>query len=916
MPLALRLLRPRVAIAAAVALCGLAAAPAAHAAIVVDHVSAGLTEVGGNGDGVVAPGENFALTERIRHADVAPFLTNIQGSLVYDPGAVAQSGPTLVTLTNGLSGYPDLSFGAEADNLTPFTGALSAAAECGVNLDFVLSVSATQGNTDVPFKVGTGVAGPTVARESADVPTAIADAGTTLSGLGVTAPGRVKDVAVRIGDLDHTRTGDLKIELVSPNNVSMVLVDTEGASGQDFSNTTFSDSASQSIVGKAAPFNGTYRPEQPLSKFIGRSQQGTWHLRITDQQGTETGQLNAWGMDLRTAVCSGTPVAAFTATPNPQLPGQAVQFDASESTDANGTIVKYEWDLDNDATFEVDGGASPTHSHVFPTRGQYPVELRVTDDEDNQSTTTVNVSVTQPPVAAFTAAPPSPLTGEDVTLDASTSSDPDGAPLARFEWDLDGDGNFELDTATTATTTTQYATPGTRSVRVRVTDQDGATDVASVDVVVRNRPPTASLSGPAPAIVGQPATISAAASSDPDGTIDRYEWDLDDDGTYETDTGAVDEVQQTYVASGSVTVGVRVTDDQGDADTEVLTIVVTDAPVASFTATPNPTSLHQPVALDAGGSSDADGTVARYEWDLDGDGTYETDTGTTASSSRVYHANGAYVIRLRVTDDDGAQDVATVNVAAANKLPAAAIVTTPGQATAGQAVTLDGRGSSDVDGTLVKYDWDLDGNGSFEATTGATATRAHTYPNVGRFTVGVRVTDNDGGISTATYSLTVAQAASDGGSGSADGSGGASGGGASDGSGGADGGAGAGEGATGRLRASLTGHPLQRIAPVVSRGLAFGCQADRAARCELRAQLRAVDARRLGLRVPRDRPFDVGRITVSVSASGKHTARLRLSAVARRALRRAREVPLLVRGSVAGSDGGSRRVYRVFLLRR
>ena len=35
------------------------------------------------------------------------------------------------------------------------------------------------------------------------------------------------------------------------------------------------------------------------------------------------------------------------------------------------------------------------------------------------------------------------------------------------------------------------------------------------------------------------------------------------------------------------------------------------------------------MTFDASASADPDGTIAKYEWDLDGNGTYETDTGTT-----------------------------------------------------------------------------------------------------------------------------------------------------------------------------------------------------------------------------------------------------------------------------------------------
>jgi hypothetical protein len=70
--------------------------------------------------------------------------------------------------------------------------------------------------------------------------------------------------------------------------------------------------------------------------------------------------------------------------------------------------------------------------------------------------------------------------GEEVTLDASASSDPDGV-VVEAEWDL-GDGTL----ATGAVTQRVFATPGTYWVRLTVRDDDGApaTAVGALDVGV------------------------------------------------------------------------------------------------------------------------------------------------------------------------------------------------------------------------------------------------------------------------------------------------------------------------------------------------------------------------------------------------------------------------------------------------
>ncbi len=77
------------------------------------------------------------------------------------------------------------------------------------------------------------------------------------------------------------------------------------------------------------------------------------------------------------------------------------------------------------------------------------------------------LSPSQAPVASFTAAPA--RAGEPSTFDASASSDPDGS-VARFDWDF-GDGATLADGG--ATPSHVYATAGTPTVRLTVTDADG-----------------------------------------------------------------------------------------------------------------------------------------------------------------------------------------------------------------------------------------------------------------------------------------------------------------------------------------------------------------------------------------------------------------------------------------------------------
>ncbi len=94
----------------------------------------------------------------------------------------------------------------------------------------------------------------------------------------------------------------------------------------------------------------------------------------------------------------------------------------------------------------------------------------------------IGAAQNEPPSVAFFASPSDPRINDTVTLDASGSFDADGR-IVKYEWDFNGDGIYDQST-TDPVTTTSFATPGLKTVTLRVTDDEGATDrtSASLDV--------------------------------------------------------------------------------------------------------------------------------------------------------------------------------------------------------------------------------------------------------------------------------------------------------------------------------------------------------------------------------------------------------------------------------------------------
>ncbi|MAD80282.1 MAG: hypothetical protein CMJ50_05470 [Planctomycetaceae bacterium] len=269
-----------------------------------------------------------------------------------------------------------------------------------------------------------------------------------------------------------------------------------------------------------------------------------------------------------------------------------------------------------------------------------------------------------------------------------------------------------------------------------------------------NERPTAEAGDAFTVEAGNTITLDGSASTDPDGTIVLYQWDLDSDGQYDDATGVT--ARFSAVAVGTYTVGLQVTDDDGAQDTDTTSITITAPPNAAPTAKaggPYEGVVGNTITLDGSASTDTDGTIVLYQWDLDSDGQFDDATGVTANFSAV--TVGTYTVGLQVTDDDGAQDTDTTSItitAPPNAAPTAK-AGGPYEGVVGNTITLDGSASVDADGTVVLYQWDLDGDGQYDDANGVSA--EFYAAEAGTFTVGLQVTDDDGAQNTDTAVLDI-----------------------------------------------------------------------------------------------------------------------------------------------------------------
>ena len=391
-------------------------------------------------------------------------------------------------------------------------------------------------------------------------------------------------------------------------------------------------------------------------------------------------------------------------------------------------------------------------------------------------------------------------------------------------------------------------------------------------------------------------------------TIAGYAWDWGDGAGFGSDS-LTSTATHVYPTRGVFNVRVRVTDSAATAQASASTPVTVAYPLTGdFSVAPTGQARQFNFTATA---SETSAVSISYRWDFNGDGTYDTPASSTPTVQYTYPADGAYTAKLLIEDDLHQTVVPVHAVNAFNQLPVLSSASvSPNPTVVGAPVTLSAA-ASDADGSVVSYLWDLDGDGTADASTPAGSGGASyvvAYPNAGTIPVRVGAQDNSGGVVWRTLPLVVNLPG--GGNGTIDG-GGALGQGNPGTVGGPRGAGGSG------FTASLGGSPFQKLKAVRKRGMAFTCTASRAASCSVTVWLGAKDARALRVKRGAKRPVAVAALRANLAARGTAAFTLKPKGKLRRALARVRRLSVTLQG-VASEKGSTRRVSlsRVIVLRR
>ena len=426
----------------------------------------------------------------------------------------------------------------------------------------------------------------------------------------------------------------------------------------------------------------------------------TRNVRVQVSDASSTTTSNPATLTVTNVAPSGT-----LANDGPVVEGGSAQVTFSGVTDPSAADaaagVRYAYDFDDDGTFDVGGSTYATA--VTSASAAVPAALTA----DGPATRTVRAVVVDKDgglrsftttVTVTNAAPTGALADRTVTegstatigLTGAADRAADAAAGLRYAYDVDGDGAYDIGSTTyaTASTATSAALPAaltadgpvTRAVRVAVVDRDGGFTAYTAAVTVTNVAPTATLTGTT-VDEGSPAAVSFGAPADPSAGDAAagfsYEFDLDDDGTFET-TG--DDASATLPAALTADDAVRdvrgaIVDRDGGRTEYATTVTVENvAPTATLDGPASvPSAGAAALTLRVADAAASDQLTTTLDW---GDGAVETiGGGGERTVSHTYAGAGDYVVTAVARDDDGgesAQARHALTVTAAPVEPAAA----------------------------------------------------------------------------------------------------------------------------------------------------------------------------------------------------------------------------------------------------
>jgi len=356
---------------------------------------------------------------------------------------------------------------------------------------------------------------------------------------------------------------------------------------------------------------------------------------------------------------------------------------------------------------------------------------------------------------------------------------------------IDGSANIEADVSWTAGPRGPHRIYTVIDPSNNVTETDETNNIAFIDIVVLNHPPTAEADGPYSAFEGGQVILDGSGSYDIDNDTLLYRWDFTNDGVMDTPWRSNPKYSQVY-GDDFVGQAALYVNDSFDVSMDTANVTISNVlPSGTVTIT---SAQHEgsPITFSAHvADPGSDDIFLTWKWGFgapDEKSTYynngvspdpypSTDIhprDVTDVKSHIYGDNGAFTVTVFVQDDDsGGQGTTLTITATPDNLPPSISVSGGMNINEGQSVSLTAT-ATDPGSDDLKFDWSW-GEGSSDSkiyynngvgpdppnSPGGTwpftaiDTATHPYGDNGIYAITLKVTDDDGGFTTWTGQLVV-----------------------------------------------------------------------------------------------------------------------------------------------------------------
>lgn len=538
----------------------------------------------------------------------------------------------------------------------------------------------------------------TVAGTSWSASVALTEGANTVTAVAKDAAGNPASASVQV-TYDRTTPA---LSLVSPADGGIVnsrtptiqVAYSDGGSGIDTSTFRWvlngvDITASATVGGQGA----SYTPGSPLP--TGDNQIS---VRISDRAGNTTVQNFRFVVAVFRAFADCVPTSG-------QAPLTVTLRSRGEFT--GGSIVRYRWDFENDGTYDTSDSVARDYTRTYTQVGTYKAKLEVQNNLGQVATDVCTITVSgSPPVALIEVTPSNGAVPLSVKFSGRAFKQ--GGTITKAEIDFEGDGTFDL-------TLEERGLPKPDAIVFYINHY---TCYSGQFVFYLNgqrigtgNPGAGCVCNTSESAYRIDDPNMLAAWFDQGGNSLRVDWNgaigmgycraelLYGDTEKETmcvfdaiaggncarrdvcngvrypsgsATAAADpegvqyEVEHLYKDEGTFNAVFRITDSEGVTATASATataVRVGPPGSPSVLAQANPNSGRAPLAVNLNGVATDDGSIVKWEWDFEGDGTYDYSSTTSPAVSHTYVDGGVFAAALRATDNTGVSSVDTVDIA-------------------------------------------------------------------------------------------------------------------------------------------------------------------------------------------------------------------------------------------------------------